>query len=71
MIPTGWKITRNKDKLFKRITIVSPDGCGAVVDSMDRNPENVLYKLAEALLEEAPDKEDLLYGGCDPSKRKA
>lgn len=46
----GWKIERTDSKPFKRITITAPNGHAAVVDSLARNPENILYMLADALL---------------------
>ena len=50
MIPTGWSIDRRNSLPFHRIEIKAPNGYVAVVDSMDTNPANVLYMLADALL---------------------
>lgn len=50
MIPAGWTITRQDQAPFKFITIRAPNGYAARVASHDRNPENVLYMLADALL---------------------
>ena len=49
MIPRGWKIERKADVL-KTIHITAPNGYVASVSTIDRNPENVLYMLADALL---------------------
>lgn len=50
MMPTGWSINRRNSLPFHRIEIKAPNGYVAVVDSMDTNPANVLYMLADALL---------------------
>lgn len=54
-VPEGWKIERVDCKPFRSILIESPNGCGVLVYSHARNPENVLYMLAEALLSAAPE----------------
>ncbi len=50
MIPAGWTLARQDKAPFKFITIRAPNGYAARVASHDRNPENVLYMLADALL---------------------
>jgi hypothetical protein len=52
MIPPGWKITRKALNPFKAIEIVAPNGWGAVVCEHEFNPGNVLYMLADTLLNE-------------------
>lgn len=49
MIPTGWKIERENDVL-KTIHVTAPNGYVASVTTIDRNPANVLWLLADALL---------------------
>lgn len=49
MIPRDWKIERQADVL-KTIHITAPNGYVASVNAIDRNPANVLYMLADALL---------------------
>lgn len=49
-IPSGWKITQDDKRPFKCIEISAPNGYVARVMSHERNPSNVLYMLAEALL---------------------
>lgn len=49
MIPRGWKIERQADVL-KTIHITAPTGYAASVSTIDRNPANVLYMLADTLL---------------------
>jgi hypothetical protein len=49
-IPVGWRITRTDRKPFRRIEVRAPNGYAAEVDSTARNPENILYMLADALL---------------------
>lgn len=46
----GWTIQRIDTSPFKRILIKAPNGYSAVVDSMERNPANILYMLADAIL---------------------
>lgn len=55
MIPQGWQIER-KTGLFRAIHITAPNGYTAVVTTLSRNPENVLYMLVDALLK-GTDKE--------------
>lgn len=50
MIPHGWNIERKDAGPFKRIHIIAPNNFTAVVESHARNPENVLYMLADSLL---------------------
>lgn len=50
MILKDWTITRRHSPPFHRIEIKAPNGYVAVVDSMEANPANVLYLLADALL---------------------
>ena len=45
-----WKIERVNQMCFQYIDIRSPDGYVARVASHDRNPEIVLYKLANDIL---------------------
>lgn len=53
MIPEGWTIKREQNnELFKSITITAPNGYAAYVSNIERNPANILYMLAEALLEQ-------------------
>lgn len=50
-VPHGWQIVWHRPSLpFKTLLITAPNGFAALVSSHDRNPENVLYMLAEALL---------------------
>lgn len=52
-IPAGWTIQRKNEPPFQRISISKEiDGVRyvAIVDSTARNPENILYMLAEDLL---------------------
>lgn len=49
-LPEGWTVTRTDKLPFKSITVKSPDGKVAVLSSMGRNPENVFYEFADALL---------------------
>lgn len=51
MIPAGFRITRGAG-LFKPITVETPLKEVAFIHNTARNPENVLYKLAEALLDQ-------------------
>ena len=46
----GWEFERIDAPPFQRIVIKAPNGYTAVVDSMDRNPANILYMLADAIL---------------------
>lgn len=46
----GWEFERIDAPPFQRIVIKAPNGYSAVVDSMDRNPANILYMLADAIL---------------------
>jgi hypothetical protein len=55
MIPPGWKITRKALNPFKAIEIVAPNGWGAVVCEHEFNPGNVLYMLADTLLDARED----------------
>lgn len=48
-VPAGWKIERHND-LMQAIVITAPNGYSALVSKIDRNPSNVLYMLAEALI---------------------
>jgi hypothetical protein len=50
-LPPGWKIERRDSKPFKVLNITAPNGYSSSVGSHERNPMNVLYMLAEALLE--------------------
>jgi hypothetical protein len=52
LIPLGWRIERLRDPVLKTIVVHAPKGYAAVVTVLDRNPANVLYLLAEALLNE-------------------
>ena len=58
-VPEGWKIVRADSKPFKRIEIVAPNGYSTVVDSLSRNPENILYMLAETMINAAPKQEGM------------
>lgn len=49
----GWKIERRDDRPFKLINITAPNGYSSTVGSHERNPMNVLYMLADALLTQA------------------
>lgn len=57
-VPPGWKIERRDSKPFKLLNITAPNGYSSTVASHDRNPMNVLYMLAEALLEKPHTKEN-------------
>lgn len=50
----GWKIERASDPVFKAILVQAPNGYTASVTRMDRNPSNILYMLAEAILASPP-----------------
>jgi hypothetical protein len=50
-VPKGWAIRLESRDLFKPITVTAPNGYTAVVTNTERNPANVLYLLAKALLE--------------------
>lgn len=50
MIPEGWKIERTNKFPFKSIELTAPNGFATVIYSHDRNPENILYMLADAIL---------------------
>lgn len=50
MILQDWSITRRPMPPFNRIEIKAPNGYVAVVDQLDSNPANILYMLADALL---------------------
>ncbi len=52
MVPTGWSIDRREVGPFHRIDVKSPEGYIAVVDSLDTNPGLILYKLADAILQQ-------------------
>jgi len=49
-IPEGWVIQRKDKPPFKRIEIIAPNKYSTIVDSLQMNPENILYMLAEQLL---------------------
>ena len=53
-VPQGWKIEHRDSKPFKLINITAPNGYSSTVGSHERNPMNVLYMLADALLAAAP-----------------
>ena len=63
MIPHGWTIKRADKAPFKRIELSIEHGRGmryaTVVDSLARNPENILYMLAEDLLKGPSEIEQL------------
>jgi hypothetical protein len=65
-VPRGWKIKRDDTPPFKCVEIHAPNGYGARVMSHERNPANVLYMLAEALL-----VEDLLATPQAPAEPQA
>ena len=46
----GWTIKRSDQGPFKSITVTSPDGKVALLSNLARNPENVFYEFAEAVL---------------------
>lgn len=46
----GWIFERIDTPPFKRIAIEAPNGYSTVVDSMSRNPANILYMLADSIL---------------------
>lgn len=48
--PDGWSIRRDDKGPFRGITVKSPSGAVTTVHSFDRNPSNIIYQLAEALL---------------------
>lgn len=50
MVLREWTITRRSVPPFNRIEIKAPNGYAAVVDQLDTNPANILYMLADALL---------------------
>lgn len=49
-VPDGWEIKRTDSKPFRSVAIKAPNGFTAEAYSTGRNPENVLYMLADALL---------------------
>ena len=51
-IPEGWNIERKHVPPFRNIHVKAPNGYVAVVQAppLSRNPENILYMLADALL---------------------
>lgn len=52
-IPRGWKIERcGQDTPLNLLSIKAPNGYTAIVSKHDRNPENVLYMLADTLLDD-------------------
>lgn len=67
MIPPGWTIKRADKPPFKRIELSIEHGRGmryvAIVDSMARNPENILYFLADDLLKAQEDADGVTGGG--------
>jgi hypothetical protein len=50
VIPAGWKIKRAPRGPIKTLMIRAPNGYQAIVSSHDRNPQNVLFMLADTLL---------------------
>jgi hypothetical protein len=49
-VPPGWTITPTIVKPFRGYVLTAPNYYSAVVWSHERNPANVMYMLAEALL---------------------
>lgn len=52
MLLDGWEITKREDSPFKTIMIKAPNGFSTVVDATERNPSNILYMMADAILKE-------------------
>lgn len=46
----GWKSYRVNNPPFRQIAVIAPNGYVATVDSMSRNPENIMYMLLDQLL---------------------
>lgn len=50
VIPEGWMLERDDRKPFHFINITAPNGYKTRVGTVSRNPEYILYLLADALL---------------------
>lgn len=53
----GWQIQKRKQGPITSISVTSPEGHTALVTQFDRNPSNVLYQLANALLQDQSSSE--------------
>lgn len=51
MIPEGWSIKESYINIFQAVEIKAPTGHTAIVYVHERNPANILYMLAKALLD--------------------
>ena len=49
-VPDGWKIKKVDNPPFNYMEIIAPNGWSTIVGSHERNPMNILYLLAEALI---------------------
>ena len=47
----GWKIEKIHKPPFHYILVTAPNGYSAYLNQIERHPGNILYMLAEALLE--------------------
>jgi len=62
VLPKGWRLHREKSGLLQTTVVRTPEDYCAVVSVVDRNPANVLFRLAGVLL----DGRELVEGQKDP-----